>query len=196
MANKTQNLLKAINVFYLLVSIILIAVGAYGLGQKSISSVTITGGIVACGVFLFLLAIIGFIGGARAHPTVLNVYMGLLAIVFIIQFSISVAALAITDDQQKTVLSEAWIHLSDETKMDVQDALTCCGFFNLNTTDPYGPGPNCTKAQLNGGTCFGKMEADMDKGLKAAGGVGLFFAFTQLVGIGLAHYLKGQPLYK
>ena len=58
--------------------------------------------------------------------------MAVMCLIFIILFSVSVAALAITSSQQRTVLRKAWRSLSNTTKQDVQKIGDCCGFENMN----------------------------------------------------------------
>ncbi|GIX89663.1 tetraspanin-31 [Caerostris extrusa] len=66
----SRNALIALNLVYVIVSFILISVAAYGIVASFFSSLTIVGGIIACGVFLFLLSLMGLIGAAR-HSQVL-----------------------------------------------------------------------------------------------------------------------------
>lgn len=54
-----------------MVAIILIGVGAYAKGSSIVSSLHITGGIVASGVFLFLVAILGLYGSCHHHQVAL-----------------------------------------------------------------------------------------------------------------------------
>jgi len=59
-------------IFYLqVVAIILISVGTYSKAAAVIASLNIVGGIIACGVFLFLIAIVGFIGACRHAQVIL-----------------------------------------------------------------------------------------------------------------------------
>jgi tetraspanin-13/31 len=222
----TKNSLKALNVFYLVVAIILIAVAGAAKGMAKLSSAAIAGGVIACGVFLLIISVIGFIGAHKHHQVLLFVYMIVLGLLFIIQFAISVACLSVSTGQQSELVREAWIQLSPESRADIQDWGNCCGF--NNASGPYyqngdsfpasylgpaanklvpvklcpcvdGSAPNKTNScsdsldwtegagatthTPNGPTCIGKLEADLDKAFKAAGGVGLFFSFTELVGI-------------
>ena len=71
-----------------------------------------------------------------------------MCLIFIILFSVSVAALAITSSQQRTVLRKAWESFSNTTKRDVQKIGDCCGFENMNDTRDH---PTCKDVcfQLN-----------------------------------------------
>ncbi|KJE95049.1 hypothetical protein CAOG_08898 [Capsaspora owczarzaki ATCC 30864] len=227
----TKNSLKALNVFYLVVSIILIAVAGAAKGMAKLSSAAVAGGVIACGVFLLLVSVLGFIGAHKHHQVMLFIYMIVLALIFIIQFSVSVACLSVTGGQQRDLVREAWIQLSADSRADIQNWGTCCGFdaptgayYNgtVFTANYLGPSENvhtnphqrcpCSDGSNSAATgnlvchddgsgtegtpgsgyptrgpkgkgCMAKLEDDLDKGFKAAGGVGLFFSFTELIGI-------------
>jgi len=73
--------------------------------------------------------------------------MAIMIIVFIILFSVSVAALAISLNQQHALLKKGWASLSNKTKEDFQKAGDCCGFdpkFENITDGPYGH-PSCAQ---------------------------------------------------
>jgi tetraspanin-13/31 len=53
------------------VSIILIAVAAYGRAASQVTNIAIIGGIIGCGVFLFLVSLLGLVGAAKHHQVLL-----------------------------------------------------------------------------------------------------------------------------
>uniref|UniRef100_A0A3Q2PBI3 Tetraspanin 31 n=1 Tax=Fundulus heteroclitus TaxID=8078 RepID=A0A3Q2PBI3_FUNHE len=55
----SKNALCALNVVYMLVGLLLIAVAAWGKGFGLVSSIHIIGGVIALGVFLLLIAMVG-----------------------------------------------------------------------------------------------------------------------------------------
>ena len=69
-------------------------------------------------------------------------------LIFIILFSVSVAALAITSSQQETLLKKAWGSIGNTTKQEVQKFGDCCGFENMTDTSDH---PSCREVhvQLN-----------------------------------------------
>lgn len=83
-----------------LISFLLIGVATYGQNSAVIDSLPILGGIVASGVFLLAVSIIGLIGTVRHHQVMLFFYMIILFGIFLIQFSVACAALAVTEDQE------------------------------------------------------------------------------------------------
>jgi len=168
------------------------------MGAKTISSISISGGILACGLFLTLISIFGFVSAHLQHSRLLAIYAVILGILFIIQFSVSVAALAINSQQQESILQSAWETLSVESKEDVMSQFDCCSFQNVSApiTDPLGPGQACTQEQIDGGACYPKLADKINKALKGSGGVGLFFSFTEIIGVVMAYLLWKNPPYK
>lgn len=72
--------------------------------------------------------------------------MAVMCLIFIILFSVSVAALAITSSQQETLLKKAWGSFSNKTKEEVQGFGHCCGFENMNDTSDY---PSCREVHVH-----------------------------------------------
>ena len=70
--------------------------------------------------------------------------MAIMVILFIILFSVSVAALSISSNQQHTILQKAWESVSNTTKAEVQTFGDCCGFDekHFNVTSDH---PSCAK---------------------------------------------------
>uniref|UniRef100_A0A671V515 Tetraspanin 31 n=1 Tax=Sparus aurata TaxID=8175 RepID=A0A671V515_SPAAU len=58
----SKNALCSLNVVYMLVGLLLIGVAAWGKGFGLVSSIHIIGGVIAVGVFLLLISIVGLIG--------------------------------------------------------------------------------------------------------------------------------------
>uniref|UniRef100_A0A673VWU8 Tetraspanin 31 n=1 Tax=Salmo trutta TaxID=8032 RepID=A0A673VWU8_SALTR len=61
----SKNALCSLNVVYMLVGLLLIGVAAWGKGFGIVSSIHIIGGVIAVGVFLLLIAIVGLIGPCK-----------------------------------------------------------------------------------------------------------------------------------
>jgi len=57
--------------FFQFIGLILIGVAAYGKKQATLVSLPALGGVIACGVFLLLIAIIGLIGAIRHNQIIL-----------------------------------------------------------------------------------------------------------------------------
>ncbi len=93
-----------------LVAFLLIGVGTYGKTSNELTSLPIIGGIVASGVFLLFVAVAGLIGAIRHHQILLFFYMVILFAIFVIQFSVACACLAVgPEDELKVARTVGWI---------------------------------------------------------------------------------------
>lgn len=181
------------NIIYMIVGFVLILSPVYSKVSDLFTSWPIVGGTIACGVFIMLIASAGIYGAVKHHQIVLFFFMAVMCLIFIILFSVSVAALAITSSQQKTLLKKAWGSFSNVTRQDVQKLGNCCGFEDKNSTDhPSCKELACCKGNTDGSCpgcspCFDYLK---DHGLgtlkNAVGGIGLFFSLMMFVGIYLA----------
>ena len=88
---------------------LLIGVAAAAKSTDYIRSVPTVGGIVACGVFLLFIAIVGLYGAVKHHQILLFVYMVVLFSIFVIQFSVACACLAASVEDELTVVQKVTI---------------------------------------------------------------------------------------
>ncbi|XP_077571947.1 tetraspanin-31 [Stigmatopora nigra] len=196
----SKNALCSLNVVYMLVGLLLIGVAAWGKGFGLVSSIHIIGGVIAVGVFLLLIAAVGLVGAARHHQVMLFFYMVILFVVFLFQFGVSCSCLAMNRGQQEVLLKSAWGMLEIKTKTDLETQLNCCGL--LNTTidaeerrryeDDLRDCPAPCKATAKCYTCGDMMLHHASEALKILGGVGLFFSFTEILGVWLAVRYRNQ----
>lgn len=200
----SKNSLIALNVLYILVAFILIGVASYGRTANYVTNVKIVGGIIACGVFLLFIAILGILGATKHNQVFLFFYMIVLFILFLLQFGFACACLAVTDSQQTKLLRTGWENADNETKNKAQTSFGCCGFDTetqgYNVTQPMGH-PSCVEVEAckcekseNDTCCYDlvhcqcvpclkELKNKFSTALKASGGIGLFFSFTELVGM-------------
>jgi len=210
----SKNTLVGINVIYILVSFLMIGVAVHGKVSGIVTSLPIIGGITACGIFLLMISVIGLIGTVRHHQVLLFFYMVVLFLIFLIQFSVSCAALAIDETDEKQIILTAWkksMTSSESLVIQAERSFDCCG---LGLTDTYDFYDKPTTADINWSlnhtvfedtshschgitnvttipedcvTCYTHVSDRVNYAFNAAGGVGLFFSFTELVG-GLVAY--------
>nr|DBA32829.1 TPA: hypothetical protein GDO54_000590 [Pyxicephalus adspersus] len=180
-----------------MVGLLLIGVAAWGKGFGIVSSIEIIGGVIAVGVFLLLIAIVGLIGAVSHHQVMLFIYMVVLILIFIFQLVVSCSCLAMNRTQQGHFLNNTWTHLGNVTRREMEKNLNCCGL--LNTTDTRQEFKNeyafCEADCKNGPmceTCGEKMLNHSGEALKILGGVGLFFSFTEILGVWLAFRYRNQ----
>ncbi|NXE25767.1 TSN13 protein, partial [Ardeotis kori] len=171
-----------------LVSLLLIGIAAWGIGFGLISSFRVVGVVIAVGVFLFLIALVGLIGAVKHHQVLLFFYMIILLLVFIVQFSVSCACLALNKEQQSKLLEVGWSN-TNSARADIERNLNCCGFrvFDPNETcfsDCY-RSHQCQP-------CAPIIEEYSGMVLRFVGGIGLFFSFTEILGVWLTYRYRNQ----
>jgi len=181
----SKNTLVVLNVCYILLSFIMIGVAVHGKVSGVVTSLPIVSGITFCGVFLLIISVVGFIGAIRHHQVMLFVYMCVLFLIFIIQFSVSCAALGINEKDERELLQAGWNTSDNNTKFDAEKIFNCCGLNNITE------GISCEKLPCSQGTstcdpCMAKITEKIDTAFDAAGVVGLLFSFTEFIGIWLA----------
>ncbi|KAK0166588.1 hypothetical protein PV327_004081 [Microctonus hyperodae] len=202
----SKNALTALNILYIVVAFILIGVAVYGRASALVTNLPIIGGILACGVILILISILGLIGAVKHHQVLLFFYMLILFLLFLVQFSIACACLAVNAKQQEQLAEQGWSRVGNDLKMKVQSNFNCC---NFNGTDPMsiletsmshppcdtvtpiccpaGSPPNCKCPP-----CMKKLQSTIDYAFKLCGGIGLFFSFTEFVGVWLTVRYRNQ----
>ncbi|XP_076839844.1 tetraspanin-31 [Brachyhypopomus gauderio] len=192
----SKNALCSLNVVYMLVGLLLIGVAVWGKGFGIVSSIHIIGGVIAVGFFLLLIAIVGLIGAVHHHQVLLFFYMVILFIVFLFQFGVSCSCLAMNGDQQETLLNSTWRMMSNSTREDLETKMNCCGLIN-STLDHWFKAdtaacPADCKEKLDCRSCGEKMLEHASEALRILGGVGLFFSFTEILGVWLAMRYRNQ----
>ncbi|XP_011555732.1 tetraspanin-13 isoform X2 [Plutella xylostella] len=201
----SKNALIALNILYVVVASILISVAVYGQASSLVTNLPIVGGIMACGIFLILISILGLAGAVKHHQVMLFFYMVILFMLFLVQFSVACACLAVNSDQQEMLAQQGWKKVDLDVKEQVQERFLCCGFQDrsvpLNGTADYpscdlvdktccsimdnSPGCQCAP-------CLGKLKESIDYAFKLCGGIGLFFSFTEFLGVWLTVRYRNQ----
>lgn len=86
--------------FFQFVAFLLIGVAATAKNSNQLTSLPIVGGIIACGIFLLFIAIVGLFGAIKHHQVMLFLYMVVLFAIFVIQFSVACACLAANPEDE------------------------------------------------------------------------------------------------
>uniref|UniRef100_UPI00358E1E17 tetraspanin-31-like n=1 Tax=Myxine glutinosa TaxID=7769 RepID=UPI00358E1E17 len=171
----TRGALCVLNVLYMVVGLVLIGVAASSFSTVSMS---VIGGVIAVASLLFLIAVLGLVATLRHHQVLLFFYMLILLIIFIVQLGVFCACLALNKEQQLGLLKVGWNHMSPSTRQRIESRYHCCGF---NNTDQV---VNSTEGQPLS-PCLEVLQIFLDQVLQVAGGVGLFFAFTEILSVWL-----------
>lgn len=177
----SRNTLAAINTIFIFIGLILIGIAAYGKKQAMLVSLPVLGGVIACGVFLLLIAIIGLIGAIRHNQIILFFYMIIMSLLFILLLAFSVAALAVTEDQRLELISKAWAREKEQAGV-IEKKFNCCGLKTLEE--------QCSNRTRT--TCYESIREPLDRALSVSGGVGLFFSFTLLLAVYLTVRFRNQ----
>ncbi len=90
-----------------MIAFLLIGVATYGKTSNMVTSLGTVGGIVASGVFLLFIAVAGLFGAVKHHQVALFVYMVVLFAIFVIQFSVACACLAVSEKDQIDIARKA-----------------------------------------------------------------------------------------
>ncbi|ESN96637.1 hypothetical protein HELRODRAFT_67865 [Helobdella robusta] len=202
----SRNVLILLNLIYFCVGMMLVILAGYAKAMAVITTIPVISAIIACGVFLALIAVVGLIGAIKHHQVMLFFYMVILFLVFIFQFSIACASLALTDEQQQEFFRLGWKLASDDLKDRTQQAFHCCGMdrehqFNSRTPFEYRH-PLCSKvckSDMNETSClcplpdcWSVVEPNLHQLVRAVGAIGLFFSFTEIIGIWLTFRYRNQ----
>ncbi|XP_028164142.1 tetraspanin-13 isoform X2 [Ostrinia nubilalis] len=200
----SKNALIALNVLYVVVASILITVAVYGQASSLVvPNLPIVGGILACGVFLILISILGLAGAVKHHQVMLFFYMVILFLLFLVQFSVACACLAVNSEQQELLAEQGWNKVGLDVKEQVQERFQCCGFKTRerNATVDF---PICDLLDRTCchnemvtpdcwcKPCMKKLKETIDYAFKLCGGIGLFFSFTEFLGVWLTVRYRNQ----
>ena len=265
-ASSNKRLLAGINIGYVLIAFIMIGVATYAKNSNKINSLPVIGGIIACGIFLLLVAVLGVLATFKESQKMLFYYMIIVVILFVLQFSISCVCLGVDKERELRLAGNAWKsvdHTPFDVIHDVEDYFQCCGLdaddqrITNNATVPWGAervwcrqsslsweqpckltpppaaasptvqidattanpsnttettiittvstaSPNNTTIAPNPEitttstyifvcpTCSEKLESKIDYAFNTAGGLGLFFAFTEFIAVAVAYIYRKQ----
>ncbi|XP_061677209.1 tetraspanin-13-like [Syngnathoides biaculeatus] len=183
----TKNSLCALNVLYVLVSLLLVGVAAWGKWFGLVSSIRVVAGVICVGIFLLLVAFVGLCGALHHHQVLLFFYMIILFLVFLVQLSVSCACLALNEDQRNHLLEAGW-NKSESMRTDVEKTLDCCGFSHVDYNASCAA--SCFNKKLSCATCSEIIEKYAGEVLRFVGGIGLFFSFTEILGVWLARHYR------
>ncbi|XP_006636102.1 tetraspanin-13a [Lepisosteus oculatus] len=184
----SKNSLCALNILYVMVSLLMIGVAAWGKWFGLVSSFQVVGGVIGVGIFLFFVALVGLIGAMKHHQVLLFFYMIILFMVFVVQFSVSCACLALNKEQQDHLLEAGWNN-SQTTQGDIEKSLNCCGFSTVDYSQP------CDATCYHNNSCVScasKIQEHAGEVLRFVGGIGLFFSFTEILGVWLTYRYRNQ----
>lgn len=175
--------LYAINLLYIVIGVVLISIAAYVKSASIVTSHSIIGGIIAVGVFLILVSMLGIYGTKKHHQVLLFFYMVILTCVFVVQLCVTIACLGLVSPiSVSNLVTKGWHGSSNATIWDAEYNFNCCGLKETSS------GINCEKLSCSPecDPCLGIIAGRMYNELTRLGGFGLFFSFLDLAGIAFA----------
>lgn len=193
----SRNSLICLNLLYIVVGGLLIASGLYG---NRYTDLPILPSVVACGIVLIFLSLLGLYGAVKHHQVSLFFYMIILFCLFIVQFAVACSCLAVNQKQQESFAEEGWNTISDPLKEEVQSTFECCGFYNSTVANDH---PSCdainkiccasnSSADCTCSPCLPKLKSIIDSAFRLSGSIGLFFSFTELIAVIIAKRFRNQ----
>jgi len=198
----SKNALTALNILYIVVGCILIGAAVYGRASALVTNLPIIGGILACGIFLILVSILGLFGAIQHNQVMLFFYMVILFLLLLVQFSVACACLAVNMEEQKQLAEQGWSRVNMELKSEVQQTFSCCGFDGKDHFNDSMKHPECIKDPIccppgssedcKCSPCMSKLQSTINYAFKLCGGIGLFFSFTEFVGVWLTVRYRNQ----
>ncbi|XP_044761898.1 tetraspanin-31-B isoform X1 [Coccinella septempunctata] len=198
----SKNSLIALNILYILVGSILISVAVYGRAASVVSNLPIVGVLIACGIILIMISMLGLLGAIKHHQVMLFFYMVILFLLFLLQFSVACACLGVNTEQQEQMAEQGWNKGGNSTRIRVQDTFTCCGF--SEQIDKEHAPPKCEEELMlkccpdpniedcKCPKCMNKLRSTISYAFKLCGWIGLFFSFTEIIGLVLTRRYRNQ----
>jgi len=175
-ANCLKKTLISLNVLFLIVGILAIAIGAYSVKKlhtiSSLINSTMPIALIVIGVLVVICCIFGFFGACLENRKLLLVYFFIILALFISQLVIGL----ISYENRNGIgnqLRRGWELISDADKVGIQTEFHCCGFWNI-TDDP---GSNCSPTDLIG--CGSELISFWKHNLTILGVVGIIVASIQ-----------------
>ncbi|WAR11453.1 CD63-like protein [Mya arenaria] len=195
-------LLFGFNLIFVLAAIGLIAIGAYVqialkdyfdlIGGKFSTAAAL---LIAVGVIIFFIASFGCFGAYRQNRVCVLIFSALLIFIFILEISAGIAGYVYKSQVESYVekyMKESIGKNNTKAWETVQKEFKCCGI--TNSTDWNGNIPqSCCKSPATGCQnntanlypqgCLKKFSDWVEDHVAIVGGVGIGFAFIQLIGI-------------
>lgn len=190
--------IMAVNVFFLILGIIMTAVGSAGSSNTyaEFAGENLPVGILVLGVFIMLVSLVGCCGAKKESRVILGVYSVVLVILIICQISVGIAIYA-KQDEAPDMLRSAWDRSTNWQKTVIQNSLECCGLEVYNKTSVNVPaaliptlkglaGQPCPDVTLFPNSyqkvCLPIMVTKIKSSYVTVGVVAIVFAFLQIIG--------------
>jgi len=187
-----------INLFFIIIGFILLVYGAY-VANNSTTATSFTGTswagfVVALGIFVMLIGIIGLVGAKWQNRVILVFYFIVIILLFILTLSCGAWILSL-EGKESSLVTTAWNAAPSSLRKTAQTQYFCCGLNGVNDTTavlpcPTQPGPLPTSPVVTATqACLGLLAADVQTYYASFGALMLVVCFVLLADIGVTWWL-------
>lgn len=154
-----QECLLALNFAFIIAASILILVASYGKDSNIANTLPIVEGVLACGVFLLFVAILGLVATLKESQLLTFFYVIILSIIFVLQFFISIACLVVKEETKMELIKNAWMVIDSHDEPSeihsIEKRFECCGVNDEGYRRKH-------KNYDNNGICTGKWCGEIE----------------------------------
>jgi len=187
-----------INLFFIIIGFILLVYGAY-VANNSTTATSFTGTswagfVVALGIFVMLIGIIGLVGAKWQNRVILVFYFIVIILLFILTLSCGAWILSL-EGKESSLVTTAWNAAPSSLRKTAQTQYFCCGLNGVNDTTAVLPCPTQAGALPNSPVvtatqaCLGLLAADVQTYYASFGALMLVVCFVLLADIGVTWWL-------
>jgi len=184
-----------INLFFIIIGFVLLVYGAYVANQSTtatnLTGTSWAGFVVAIGIFIMLIGVIGLVGAKWQNRVILVFYFVVIIILFVLTLACGAWILSL-EGKESSLVATAWNAAPDSVKKAAQEAYYCCGLNGntptANDTTAYFPCPIQGGAVASGG-CSSGLVADVQKYYASFGALMLVVCIVLLADIGVTWWL-------
>lgn len=192
------------NALMAIIGVVIIVCAAYAQKESYVSQMPLIIGLIVLGVFLILICLVGWLAVIFKSQLLLSIYIVLMTLFFVVHFSLSVAIVAASKDQEFDACKAGWCALDQNQQQQVQNHFGCLTFDGMNSTSVDA---SCNKATAPDSVpsaciapnecsgCYPHLSDQIAEARLFAGGVSLTLCFFELLAISFAvHFRRASKL--
>jgi len=185
-----------INLFFIIIGFVLLVYGGY-VANTSTTATSLTGTswagfVIALGVFVMLIGVIGLVGAKWQNRVILVFYFIVIIILFVLTLACGAWMLSL-EGKEVSLVETAWRAAPPSVQISIEQAYFCCGLYGNDTVAAL-PCPTSTSGNppvtVSATTpCSSGLVADVQKYYASFGALMLVVCFTLLGDIGVTWWL-------
>jgi len=188
------------NTLFLIFGVVLMSVGAYALNNPvgALSGQTLPQGLIAMGVFIMFVSLLGGISAWVESRNLLFIYFFFLLLFTIILFCVGIAVYVKRNDSA-TYINEGWTAANTDLRRSLQSAFSCCGLLTWNDSQAVLPCPGYSFSSSGAIIatpppsfmvgCSAALQSSFNSSFTTAGGCAIAFAVIMILGMAFVLYL-------